>query len=60
MYVKSRTLGEVAYQAYCEESAGKSLVSGQDLPRWEGLSSDIQDAWIRAALRIFNLGHESE
>lgn len=44
-----RELGKVAYDAYCKSSGGVSLVSGANLPEWEGLSDAIRTAWIAAA-----------
>lgn len=57
-YVKSKTLGEVAYNAYCEEVDHRSPVTGDQLPPWENLLSKVQDGWIRAALAVFRLGHD--
>jgi hypothetical protein len=42
-------LGQIAYEGYCKSSGGKSLVSGADLPPWENLSPEIQQAWQCAA-----------
>lgn len=41
--------GRIAYVAYCNQSDNKSLVSGCELPKWERLKLEIQDAWIAAA-----------
>jgi len=43
------TLGEVAYQGYCKSSNNKSLVSGQELPAFKDLSTEIKTAWEAAA-----------
>ena len=40
-----KTTGEIAYQAYCKYSKGKSLVSGDTLPTWKYLSPEIRTAW---------------
>lgn len=42
-------LGKVAYEAYCENSGGKSLISGAPLPVWADLKPEIQSAWKAAA-----------
>lgn len=42
-------LGQVAYEAYCAKTGWKSLATGADLPRWEKLNVDIQEAWQFAA-----------
>lgn len=41
--------GKIAYEGYCKISNGKSLISGADLPTWEGLSEPIRVAWRAAA-----------
>ena len=43
-----RSLGQVAYEAYCERSDGVSLVSGEQLPSWDDLSPVIAEAWEAA------------
>lgn len=42
------TYGQVAYEAYCATSKGKSLVSGAALPAWGGLTEEIKRAWVAA------------
>lgn len=42
-------LGQIAYEAYCNKTGWKSLATGADLPRWEKLNVDIQEAWQAAA-----------
>ncbi len=44
-----RTGGQVAYEAYCANSKGKSLVSGELLPKWGELKKEIHNAWEAAA-----------
>lgn len=46
------TLGEIAYNAYCESTGGKSLVTGDKLPEFKYLSEDIKTAWNRAASAV--------
>lgn len=43
-------LGQVAYEAYCAASDGKSLISGEVLPGWDEQAPEIRAAW-RAAGR---------
>lgn len=43
-----KTLGQIGYEAYCKTTGWKSLVSGADLPAYEGLNAPIQDAWEKA------------
>lgn len=43
---------QIAYEAYCEQTGWKSLVTGADLPRYEDLNPEIQTAWNKAALAI--------
>lgn len=47
--MENKTLGQVAYEAYCAKTGWKSLVSGADLPQWAELKSEIRDAWGDAA-----------
>lgn len=42
-------LGQVAYEAYCKSSDGKSLISGAPLPTWDMLKPEIKTAWNAAA-----------
>lgn len=50
-----KSLGMVAYEAYCESTGGVSLISGVKLPGWDGLSPEIQRAWNDAAAAVANL-----
>lgn len=45
-------LGRVAYEGYRNASRGVSLVSGQDLPTWDGQSHEIRSAWCAAAQAV--------
>lgn len=47
-------LGQIAYEAYCEVSGNKSLVSGCELPTWEELRNEIKVAWVAAAFAVSN------
>lgn len=44
--------GQVAYEAYCETTGGKSLASGAILPAWNFLSPQMQFAWKQAAAAV--------
>ena len=44
-----KSLGEIAYNAYCKDTGWKSLVSGAQLPTWQLLSEAIREAWEAAA-----------
>lgn len=43
---------KIAYEAYRTFSDGKSLVSGQDIPPFEDLPSQIRAAWDAAARAV--------
>jgi hypothetical protein len=45
-------LGKVAYEAYCTQSGGVSLISSARLPVWEMLKPEIQTAWAAAAAAV--------
>jgi hypothetical protein len=47
--VEGKDPGQRAYERYCESSDGKSLVSGAELPGWDGLDEKIKAAWEHAA-----------
>lgn len=44
-----KSMGHVAYDAYCAHTGGKSLVTGDKLPDWNDLKQEIRDAWQAAA-----------
>ena len=47
--LRDQKLGKLAYDAYCVQTGGVSLISGVSLPPWDGLQGRYQDAWISAA-----------
>jgi thioredoxin reductase len=47
--------GQVAYEAYCKKTGGKSAVTGESLPAWEDQSSEIREAWEAAAKAVTDL-----
>lgn len=50
-----KSLGQLAYEAYCQHTGGKSLATGDDLPTWDVLSPQIQAAWQYTADTVANL-----
>lgn len=46
-------LAQKLYEAYCEHTGWKSIVTGSDLPKWNDLDRKIQDAW-RAVEKAVN------
>jgi hypothetical protein len=42
-------LGQVAYDAYCMNTGGRSLATGDELPTWDAMSDAFRTAWIGAA-----------
>jgi hypothetical protein len=46
------SLGQIAYEAYCEATGGVSLVSGEKLPDWADQSAAIKNAWEAAASAV--------
>jgi hypothetical protein len=69
------SLGQTAYEAYCASSGGKSLISGAQLPTWDGLKPEIKTAWeaagkaavehaqaptFRRILHLIDAGHTEE
>ena len=49
----NKTKGQIAYEAYCKSTGNKSLVSGEELPSFSDLKSDIKTAWENAANAVF-------
>jgi hypothetical protein len=45
-------LGRIAYEAYCINTGGRSLATGDDLPPWEQLGDEYKTAWIAAAREV--------
>lgn len=41
--------GRAAYEAYCHAVGGRSAISGEELPTWDGQRPDIREAWRAAA-----------
>lgn len=48
----NKSLGQVAYEAYCADTDWKSLVSGAQLPEWSALNPRIRQAWEVAARAV--------
>lgn len=48
-------LAKRAYQSYCEQAGGVSMVSGQALPAWDDVSVQIQACWIASASAVAKL-----
>lgn len=46
-----KTLGQVAYEAYCE-SVNNLSVTGVVLPKWEDSTDNIRKAWGTAAKAV--------
>lgn len=42
----------IAYNAYCKQTGGKSLVSGEKLPAFDALNQRIKDAWAASAIAL--------
>lgn len=42
---EQKTLGQVAYEAYCEHTGWKSIRSGEELLQWADQSDAIKEAW---------------
>ena len=43
------TLGQIAYEAYCEHQDWKAF-DGKPIPEWKDVREDIQQAWEIAAV----------
>jgi hypothetical protein len=48
--MREKSFGNIAYDAYCDHTGGKSLISGAELPLWRELDHGIKEAWDVAAV----------
>jgi len=46
--------GKIVYEGYCESTGGKSLISGDTLPKWKDLNSEIRKAWEAGAQALYD------
>jgi hypothetical protein len=46
------TLGQVAYNAYCQTTEWHSAVTGAPLPLWHDVNPLVRKAWEAAALAV--------
>jgi hypothetical protein len=52
MVASVTSLGQVAYDAYCKSTHGRSLISGDRLPMFRDLKPEIQRAWEEAGKAV--------
>ena len=53
-------VGKIGYDAYCKQTGGVSLISGDKLPEFEKLKSSIQDAWVAVGIAVhLDADHQS-
>ena len=45
-------LEEVAYNAYCESTGGKSAVTGDKLPEFQATRESVQVAWKHSTIAV--------
>ena len=56
----NESLGQIAYNAYCNSTNWKSLISGAALPQWPEVKLEIKTAWEAAAEAVkAQLAHDS-
>lgn len=46
------SLGQHAYEAYCDQTSWRSAVSGDSLPQWADQDERIKAAWEAAASAV--------
>lgn len=44
-----RGLAKLLYDGYRIHTDGKSLATGQNIPEWDGLKPEIQEAWTASS-----------
>lgn len=47
--------GQVAYEAYCQSTGGRSAITGEPLPAWADQKREIREAWRDAAAAVARL-----
>lgn len=47
-----KTYGQIAYDAYCAATGGKSLATGDPLPAWDDLPDAISEAWMASGRAV--------
>jgi len=52
MQANDEKFGRIAYEAYCANTGGRSLATGDDLPPWDQLGDEYKTAWIAAAQEV--------
>jgi len=53
------TIAKTAYDAYCDHTRWKSLVTGADLPQWSEVKPEIRKAWEKAAIAVLMRIHSN-
>lgn len=46
--------GKIAYDGYVYNTEGKSLITGEELPKFEDLPVEVQTAWASAAVSVIS------
>lgn len=44
----NKSYGQLGYEAYCQHTGNKSLITGSLLPVWDKLMPHIREAWDKA------------
>lgn len=44
--------GKLAYDAYCKQTGGVSLISGDKLPEFDALKPPIREAWAASYIAV--------
>lgn len=44
--------GRLAYDAYCKQAGGRSLISGDKLPEFAALKQEIREAWAASYIAV--------
>lgn len=52
--VNEKTMGMIAFQAYCKFTGGKTFQK-KPIPPWADISEHIQQAWTAAAQAVVNV-----
>ena len=48
-----RHFAQKAYEGYCNHTGWKSLATGAELPIWNCLPKEIQEAWVASIRAVY-------
>lgn len=56
---ETKSLGQIAYEAYFAKCQGKSLLTNEPLPTWMAQLPVVREAWEAAAESVLNISQRT-